>query len=307
MKWLTDVSTVWDEIQCVLDENIRLMPASPQPDAVHGKYLTILSRRDLGYFGIDAKQVISPFHVIVESNGKIFKVHVVNNVKESDIMYKTLWQWGQRSHTPPRHFIIPTMTRIEDVFSYDKVPYGPLREEQAHKYLKTLSEKLCAALEELHRFGYAHSDIRLPYVCFNSNYDAVLIDMERCTRVEVRSPLSMELHTISCMYRKPKNMLESFTAQRMDYVQLGWLLVWVLNCTGEYHEREWEQQPLNIVNDVFLSPLVCQGVYSKEALESSLVMMKMLPFRPSSKTETYHTCYRRFLSHKMYDIIFTFV
>ena len=60
--------------QCVLDENIRLMPALPQPDAVHSKYLTILSRRDLGYFGIDAKQVISPCHVIVESNGKIFKV-----------------------------------------------------------------------------------------------------------------------------------------------------------------------------------------------------------------------------------------
>ena len=163
------------------------------------------------------------------------------------------------------------MTHIEDVFSYDKVPYGPLREEQARKYLKTLSEKICAALEELHRFGYAHCDIRLPNVCFNSNYDAVLIDMERCTCAEVRSPLTMELHTISCMYRKPKNMLESFTSQRMDYVQLGWLLVWVLNCTEEYHEREWEQQPINIVNDVFLSQLVCQGVYSKEALKSSLV------------------------------------
>ena len=39
VKWLTHVSTVWDEIQCVLDENIRLMPALPQPDAVHSKYI----------------------------------------------------------------------------------------------------------------------------------------------------------------------------------------------------------------------------------------------------------------------------
>ena len=37
VKWLTHVSTVWDEIQCVLDENIRLMPALPQPDAVHSR------------------------------------------------------------------------------------------------------------------------------------------------------------------------------------------------------------------------------------------------------------------------------
>ena len=43
----------------------------------------------------------------------------------------------------------------------EPLPYGPLKEEQACKYLKTLSRKICAALEELHRFGYAHSDVRL--------------------------------------------------------------------------------------------------------------------------------------------------
>jgi len=116
------------------------------------------------------------------------------------------------------------------------VPYGPLEEEQACKYLRTLSERICAAFEELHRFGYAHSDVRLPNVGFNVNCDAVLIDMERCTPVDEQSPFCLQLGMQSCMYRKPETMQGVFTAKRMDYVQLGWLLVWMLNCTGDYHK-----------------------------------------------------------------------
>ena len=179
LKWLTDVSTMWDEIRRILDYNIDMMPDIPHTDAVHNKYLTILSRQELGAFGIDAKQVISQFHVMVESDGKIYKV--ITDIMEEKQLALALA--SARQLTSPRHFIVPVMTRTTNVFSYDKVPYGPLKEQQACKYLKTLSEKICAALEELHRFGYAHSDVRLANVCFNSNYDAVLIDMERCTPI----------------------------------------------------------------------------------------------------------------------------
>ena len=143
---------------------------------------------------------------------------------------------------------------------------------QASKYLRTVSEKIYTALVELHSFGYAHGDVRLPNVCFNSNYDAVLIDMERCACSETRPlRLCVQLGNQSCMYRKPEMLQGILTASRLDFIQLGWLLVWVLNYTGDYHDREWEQQPGNITNDAFLSDLVCQGVYSRTALESSVV------------------------------------
>ena len=158
------------------------------------------------------------------------------------------------------------------LLSYERVPHGPLEEVQASKYLRTVSEKICTALMELHGLGLAHGDVRLPNVCFNSDYDAVLIDMERCAPVkDSRFSLCVQLGEESCMYRKPETLAGILTAERLDYIQLGWLLAWVLNDTGDYHDREWEKQPGYITNDVFLSQLVCQGVYSREALESSVV------------------------------------
>ena len=73
------------------------------------------------------------------------------------------------------------------------------------------------------------------------------------------------------MYRSSEKLVGRFTEDMLDNVQLGWLLVWVLNPTEDYHEREWKEQSLHITNDVFLSKLVCEGVYSREALKSSVV------------------------------------
>ena len=53
--------------------------------------------------------------------------------------------------------------------------------EKAYTHLRTYSEKVYEALKQLHSFGYVHGDVRLPNVCFNENFDAVLIDLERCT------------------------------------------------------------------------------------------------------------------------------
>ena len=60
--------------------------------------------------------------------------------------------------------------------------------------------------------------------------------MERCTPVDEQSPLCLQLGMQSCTYRKPETMQGVFTAKRMDYIQLGWLLVWMPNCTGDYHK-----------------------------------------------------------------------
>ena len=134
LKWLTDVSTMWDKIRHILDYNV--MPDLPHTDAVHNKYLTILSRQELGAFGIDAKQVISQFHVMVESDGKIYKV--ITNIMER----LPLALDSARQLTSPLHFIVPVMTCTTNVYSYDKVPYGPLKEEQACKYLDIIRENV---------------------------------------------------------------------------------------------------------------------------------------------------------------------
>ena len=38
------------------------------------------------------------------------------------------------------------------------------------------------AIQQLHRLGYHHGDIRLPNICFDSNYRAILIDFDQSSR-----------------------------------------------------------------------------------------------------------------------------
>ena len=275
VTWLTTLDTVWHEVEGVLNHNIAELPDLPDPNTVDGEYLTILSCEELAAFGSDARQVLSSFHVIVETESKMYKV-IATREEEAVLRMVAaevrLCDMLRRSTAT--HFILPVFTGPrQNIASYDKVPYGPLEVVQASKYLRTISEKISTALEELHGYGFSHGDVRLPNVCFNSNYDVVLIDLERCTPIiENGQPhLCMALGDHSCLYRKPEMLQGILTAKRLDYIQLGWLLVWVLHDTGDYHEREWEQQPGTIVNDVFLSQLVCQGVYSKQALELSVV------------------------------------
>ena len=71
------------------------------------------------------------------------------------------------------------------------------------------------------------------------------------------------------MYIKPETVdTDSFAASTLDYIQLGWLLVWVLanDENDDYHSMKWEHQPKRIQTD-----LVCQGVYLEQALEQSVV------------------------------------
>ena len=271
IEWLPDVTTVWDEIGKVLDDNIDNLPVLPDVGDVHKDYLIILSPRQLEEFEGGAKQVISQHHVMVESNGKIFKV--VNEVEiRKLLLLRELLLLERSSARQFCHFIVPVIQK-PNIIHYDKVPFGPLEEDQACKYLRTLSQKICAALEELHGFGYAHGDVRLPNVCFNSHYDAVLIDMDRCTRIEENEQAALcgQLGDKSCMYQIPETIDGVLNEKRLDNIQLGWLLVWMLNYEEDYHKRKWEEQPQDIQSDRFLSELVCQGVYRREALESSLV------------------------------------
>ena len=268
VKWLTDVTTVWEDIELVLNQNIDNLPYLPHLSAVNGEYLTILSSEELAEFGRDARQIMSKFHVMVESNEKVYKV--ITERAELEI-YSKLLRLQRRVNLPlPKCFVVPAFSHRNVVY-YDRLPYGPLEEAQALKYLRTLTKKVRTALEELHEFGFGHGDVRLPNVCFNSNFDAVLIDMERCTLVDTFPNICMQLDTLSCMYETPHGMTGIFTARRMDYMQLGWLLVWVLHNRGDYHKRKWEDLPVNIQSDSFLKRLVMEGEYQEAILNTSIV------------------------------------
>ena len=75
------------------------------------------------------------------------------------------------------------------------------------------------ALIELHECGLAHNDVRQPNVCFDDEYEPVLIDLDRCSK----SGKISSTYGASCMYPFAD------TGHKFDYMQLGWLVAWVLD------------------------------------------------------------------------------
>ena len=117
----------------------------------------------------------------------------------------------------PKHFILPIPVPETDIFAYPKVVYGPLDRLWARQCLRTLVKKIHKALSELHGKGFAHADIRLLNICFNCDYEAVLIDLDRCVSRNMYSTLAMSFEGNSCMYSKPDEIsARHFKGEHLD-------------------------------------------------------------------------------------------
>ena len=111
---------------------------------------------------------------------------------------------------------------------------------QARWCPRTLVKKIHEALSELHGIGFSHADVCLPNICFNCEYEAILIDLDRCVSRNMYLALAMSFEETSCMYSKPNGISASdFNGEHLDYLQLGWLVAWMLSNDSNYHTRTW--------------------------------------------------------------------
>uniref|UniRef100_A0A1X7TF44 Protein kinase domain-containing protein n=1 Tax=Amphimedon queenslandica TaxID=400682 RepID=A0A1X7TF44_AMPQE len=165
---------------------------------------------------------------LVEQN--IYKV--LYDLEEINLFFLT-----SNAHHSPTRFIHRQLVKKYPyvIYSYKKVPYGPLSIVEASECLKYLLLSIKEALKELHSCGLRHNDLRLPNVCFNSEYEAILIDLDACTPAEYRH--SSFSGANSCMYKAQHLPHDGST----DYMQLGWLIVNVLDPTGDEHNRKYEE------------------------------------------------------------------
>ena len=197
-------------------------------------------------------------------------------------MYKVLYRRNEQQniaffskslpYVPVNHVISLEIVRNDDVFifRYPRVYFSPLSKDEAKKCLKGFVTQLMVALEEFHQtLKLAHNDIRLPNICFNSNYEAVIIDVDNCAIIGVRNP-SLR----SCLYEIPRDCIELFKevelpwGQKRDYMQVGWLIAYVIDNTENEHERQWNHQKECIRSNLFISKLVRRFEYDPSLLSS---------------------------------------
>ena len=199
--------------------------------------------------------------------GYVYKVVYINEHK---------WNITQASLTlkNPKQIIFPSILCASEylMYTYKKVHYSPLTFEEAQECLQGFVSSLMKALEELHLFGLAHYDIRLPNICFYENYEAVLIDLDFCQYVTADSKMDGECE--SCLYCLPKSCLSEFEAstlergQKYDYMQVGWLIAYILHHDHDEHVREWESKPKYITGNEMISTLVWSFWYKPHLLKT---------------------------------------
>lgn len=168
---------------------------------------------------------------------------------------------------------------------YKKVFYDPLSTAEAGQCLKDFVEKTARALNHIHSsLGRAHNDVRLPNICFNENFEVIFIDLERVTEVDQTYTTTDK---VSCIYDK----IECEVATRgasSDFVQLGWLVAWVLHQTADYHKRSFDTQPKLIKKNKFVDALINRGDYSPQLLQQSLyeslTVAEVLRARPAQSS-----------------------
>lgn len=222
---------------------------------IHLPYLMRLTDSELQYsFGEHTVQLHSQSSIIVEGGGKIYKFCKAQKIQEF-LELMEVQPTPQQTLLPENKVKIHTLT-----FFVYPVLSRPLTRDQAYNCLGYLLQSVVEALDELHNvLNVAHLDIHLENICFKEESDgsfiAVLIDLDRCAPVNEESEFA---YCESCMYKEPTG--QTFTNENYDWMQLGWLAVWVKSKDlVDYHQMKYNSLPSDLQNDKFINTALTKG------------------------------------------------
>ena len=121
--------------------------------------------------------------------------------------------------TNPKHITLDSSLYICDQKFY-RIPahIPPLRKSEVQQCLCDFMTRTATALSELHKFGFAHLDVRVPNICFaevGNEYIVKLIDLDRCAEDEVVD--------LSCYSGEMYQSQLGWKASQYDWKQLGLL------------------------------------------------------------------------------------
>ena len=257
------------EFKAVMAKQAESLP--PLPSTAIPRFAMKLSDRECADLcqspSATCEQMVTSKHVMVKSDDYVYKIIYCPLEIESYLQYMNMITGT------PVHLIVPQVVKWQRpiVLKCKYAFYSPLSVSEAKYCLWSLIAGIREALDELHSFGLSHNDVRLPNICFNSSYQVVLIDMDRCYQCDEYHPI-FGSSSSSCMYTLlPSSSLED--RKMTDFFQLAWLVMWVLDHSSEnYHEREWDSQKEEIKDDEFIHTLVMKGKYDPYLLQNSTIV-----------------------------------
>ena len=142
----------------------------------------------------------------------------------------------------------------ETFFQYRTVRYDPMINTDAKRCLRQFYSGVHNALEKVHNeLKLAHMDVRLDNICFNGEFQPILIDFDRA--MSTSRAFEEVPYGESCMYPEWVELPEKF-----DWIQLGWVIAWVLRDeVYDYHSATFEELPQHLKESETLRILIKDG------------------------------------------------
>ena len=238
------------------------------PSNVDRPSLINLHDNDIKFLEIkDGVQQYSRRHIIIEDNDFIYKVLY----KSTEIMavYELLfWQYSFKRIINVVRYNPSNKAYKYLVYCYRKVKFRPLRLEEASQCLRPLLQSVRKAIEELHGYEFSHNDIRLPNICFNEDYEAVLIDIDSTRGIDTLHEYFIN-GAPSCMYNVKELQIETrnVTGKQTDYMQLGWMVTYILDPSADEHDRTFQSLKDDIKELKFVVNLIQKGSWDENLFQ----------------------------------------
>ena len=252
---LTQLKT-YDDVRREILEAVRSFAVLNNTQMCMDRVLMKLSTDDLEKFnGINPKQIPSQGSLMVSCGDSIckrplWKLHecVLTRVV-SQLTVVALSRPSQKAITVQLQPAIISETLF---FKYDRVYYDPMTVEEAKKCLQHFFGEVYAVIGQLHdNYKLAHMDIRLDNICFNQQLKPILIDLD-CSEA-IYKPVGINASSASCMLRS------DMSPEKTDWMQLGWMIAWILEPGEDYHERVFDGLSDNLKENTMLKTLIQEG------------------------------------------------
>ena len=250
------------KIQMVLDKQSEIPNIVKKNTAKD--YFMGLSKEDLTLLqkilppGSSLEQVESAYSILVRDKGYYYKIspNVLEERTLMDLFIKRLFPKSQSFS----HLVLPTrIFRINTaipIFQFEAQPHQPLSRDEAKKCLKYFIQQAVTALEELHKLGYAHRDVRLSKFCFSKHCEAMLIDFDRATAIG-------SSYFSGIFFYIPPKRENKYYREGLDFKQLGLMIHTIIVPDKEEEILEGKIEPPNL----FLVNLISHGNYDKILLD----------------------------------------
>ena len=197
------------------------------------------------------EQFYSKHSIVVADYENVYKF--VNNLHERTQVDSLCSQCSMQTLELEKSLIPHNWRFFEGIrfFTYERLPKSGCSRKEAIANFPELVSAVIAAIEELHACNIAHLDIRLDNIGFRRECDftsAVLIDLDRSKPAD-ESYQGDSIYKHSCMYTVPAQLISKQKCQvtnaTMDWVQLGFMLIWILLVKDVSSEEDIEYHSMN--------------------------------------------------------------